>query len=307
MLNKNLTALKAELLLLLITLVWGATFTFTKLGFQDSSVFFYIFIRFCLAFIFTFIFWGRHLFTISKENLKNGMMLGFLFACGFATQTLGLNYTTATKSAFITGMAVVLTPLAYKIVIKRKINLWQQVGIIITFLGLWLFSNPKTDNINIGDLLTLISTFFWAFYLTYMDVFTKDIKTFDKTIQLVFLQFIFAIAAGLIGTLFFDRGQFRFHLTGNLALSLIYNGIIASVFLTIIHTSVQKFTTPIKAALIFSLEPVFAAIIAILALNEMMNHREINGASILLAGVIISELGEYTFDKIKSFALKIKK
>lgn len=291
---------KAETLLVFVTLVWGATFTFTKLGLQDSSVFFYIFIRFIIAFLVSFMFWGKHLLTIEKWSLKNGLVLGLLFGGGFLTQTLGLKYTTVTKCAFITGMAVVLTPLAFKLIIKKKISFWQWIGVAVSIIGLWIFTNPKIDNMNIGDVFTLISTFFWGFYLTYMDVFTKKAKNFSHTIQLVFMQFIVAAPFGLIGYLLFETGSFKFNITWNLVISLLFNGIIASVFLTIIHTSVQKFTTPVKAALIFTLEPVFATAIAFFALNEIMSSREVVGGSILFSAIIISEVGDYFANKFKS-------
>ena len=295
---------KAESLLLVVTVIWGATFTFTKLGLEDSSVYFYIFIRFMIALTLSMLIWGKYLFRIDKQTLKNGLVLGALFAGGFITQTVGLKYTTVTKSAFITGMAVVLTPFAFKILIKKKIKIWQTLGVIITACGLWLFTNPKLDNINPGDVLTLVSTFFWAFYITYIDIFTRNITKFENTIQLVFMQFIVAAPVALLGHLLLDTGNFRFNITPNLIVSLLYNGIIASIFLTLIHTSVQKYSTPVKAALIFSLEPVFATIVAIFALNEFLGGREMSGAAILLFGVIVSEVGENVYNSVRRMLIK---
>ena len=93
--------------------------------------------------------------------------------------------------------------------------------------------------------------------------------------------------------------NFKFHLTSNLILALAYNGILASIILTIIHTSVQKYTTPIKAALIFTTDPVFATILAMIIISEIITFREITGGIIILSAVIISELGEYWFGRTK--------
>jgi drug/metabolite transporter (DMT)-like permease len=246
----------------------------------------------------TSIIWWKYLFTINKDILRSGLILGLLFTGGFMLQTIGLKYTSVTKSAFITGMAVVFTPFAFKLIIRKKLKMAQIIGVAIAFSGLWLFTRPSIDSINLGDVLTLLSAIFWAFYITYMDVFTKDLTKFENTIQLVILQFAVATPAGLIGHFLFDASNFKFVLSPNLVTAFLYNGILASVFLTIIHTSVQKYSNPVKAALIFSLEPVFASIFAILIINETFAEIEIIGAIILFAGVIISETGDYLFRKI---------
>jgi len=281
-------------------MIWGATFTFTKLGLEVTSVFFFLFLRFSLALILSTAIWGKYLFPIEGITLKQGLILGILFSGGFILQTMGLSHTTVTKSAFITGMAVVLTPFAFKLIIKKKIKIYQTFGVVIAAVGLWLFTNPTGEDLNIGDILTLLSAFFWAFYITLMDVFTKDIKTFDKTIQLVILQFFVAMPTGLLGFLLFEADSFNFMLTPNLITALLYNGIIASIFLTLIHTSVQKYSNPVKAALIFSLEPVFAALVAYFTFNESLTNFELFGAAILFLGVLFSETGEYVVLKIRS-------
>jgi len=286
---------KAELLLVLVTLIWGATFTFTKLGLESSSVFIFLFIRFSIALSISLLLWGKYFFRTDRNTLKSGFILGLLFSGGFILQTAGLNLTSVTKSAFITGMAVVLTPLAYKLIIRKKIRIFQTIGIVIAAGGLWIFTNPSWDNINFGDMLTLLSAFFWAFYITYMDVFTKNITKFENTIQLVMMQFAIAIPISLIGYLIFESGEFKLQLTNNLLVAFIYNGIIASIFLTLIHTSVQKYSNPVKAALIFSLEPIFASVIAMFTLNEGFTTLEAIGALILFSGVLFSETAEYLF------------
>lgn len=292
---------KAELLLLIVTMIWGATFTFTKLGLEVTTVFFFLFLRFSLALTLSLAIWGKYLIPMERKILNQGLILGMLFSGGFILQTMGLSLTTVTKSAFITGIAVVLTPFAFKLIIKKKIKIYQTCGVVIAAVGLWLFTNPVGDALNIGDILTLMSAFFWAFYITLMDVYTKEIKTFNRTIQLVILQFIVAMPTGLLGFLLFEADSFKFMLTPNLIIALLYNGIIASIFLTLIHTSVQKYSNPVKAALIFSLEPVFAALVAYFTFNESLTNFELFGAAILFSGVIFSEIGEYIVFKIRSW------
>lgn len=292
-------AWKAELLLFFVTFIWGGTFIFTKIGLQDTTPELYVTIRFSIALILALIIFGNKFRNIKKEIIIQGLTLGLIFGGGFVLQTEGLKLTSVTKSAFITGMSVVFTPFVFKLIRKTKVQFWSKIGVIIAFIGLWLFTNPKIDSINFGDLITLISTLFWAFYIVLMDVFTKDKENINETVQLVILQLIGTITVAFISHLILYKSNFNLNLSTNMIISLAYNGILASFILTFIHTSFQRYTTPVKAALIFSLEPVVASIAAVLALNEILNGREYIGAIILFIGVMTSETGEFISNKLK--------
>lgn len=282
---------KAELSLLLVTFLWGGTFLFTKLGLDDCTPSTFIIMRFMIALSLSMIFFGRRLKGINRETLIQGIILGLLFGGGFVLQTYGLKFTSVSKTAFITGMTVPITPFVFKLIQKTKIQLWSKIGVVVATIGLFIFTKPDFDNINLGDFLTLLSTFFWAFYITFMDKFTKGSRDNNKTHQLVILQFVAAMLPASLTLLFLELQDFRFHLSVNLISALAFNGILASFLVTIIHTSVQRYTTPIKAALIFSLEPIVANGLAIIFINEILSGREYSGAAILFSGLLISELG----------------
>jgi drug/metabolite transporter (DMT)-like permease len=282
---------KAELALLLVTFLWGGTFLFTKLGLDDCTPSTFILMRFMIALSLSMIFFGRKLKGINRETLIQGIILGLLFGGGFVLQTYGLKFTSVSKTAFITGMTVPITPFVFKLIQKTKIQLWSKIGVVVATIGLYVFTKPDFDNINLGDFLTLLSTFFWAFYITFMDKFTKGSRDNNKTHQLVILQFVAAMLPAALTLLFLELQDFRFNLSVNLISALAFNGILASFLVTIIHTSVQRYTTPVKAALIFSLEPIVANGFAIIFINEILSGREYSGAAILFSGLLISELG----------------
>lgn len=292
-------AWKAELALFSVTSIWGGTFIFTKLGLQDCPPSLYLIFRFGFAFILSFIFFGRHLLNITRKDLKHGIILGLFFGAGFVLQTYGLKYTSVSKSAFITGLSVVLTPFVFWIVERKSIAVWQKIGVLVAFIGLWIFTKPTFDNVNIGDVMTFFSTFFWALYITYMDVFTRGTDKFSFTAQIVMAQFIGATPVALISLVFFDFQGFYFNPTSQLFVSLAYNSILASFVLTFIHTGFQKYTTPVKAALIFSLEPILASFNAYVFLHERLISRELIGAAVLMGGILISEAGEFTYKNIR--------
>lgn len=293
---KTVKPIYAEMMLLFMTGIWGATFLFTKIGLENAPPFLYIVFRFLIALSLTLIFFGKSLRGINKKTFKSGMILGLLFSGGFILQTYGLEFTSITKSAFITGLTVVITPFVFKIINrKQKVKLWSKIGVIIASVGLWIFTDPNIDNLNLGDILTLFSTFFWALYINFMDIFTKGNDSFKETSQLVGLQFLFAIPLPLIAFLIFELDGLQVNFNNDLITSLAFNGILASFVLTFIHTTFQRYSTPVKAALIFSLEPVFAAFIAAVFISEILNAYEYFGASLLMLGVLISELGGLLF------------
>ena len=292
-------AWKAEFFLFLVTFIWGATFLFTKIGLEDCPPSLYIIFRFLIALALSFALFGKYILSVNKKTFIQGCLLGLMFGAGFVFQTYGLKYTTVSKSAFITGMAVPLVPFVFWFVERKKIKLWSKVGVFVATVGLWLFTNPQLDNINLGDILTLISTIFWALYITYMDVFTRNRTEFSETAQLVMLQFIAATPLSLLTFLAIDFSDFQVVFTKSLIISLAFNSIMASFFVTFIHTSIQKYTTPVKAALIFSLEPVVAGLIAYIVLSEVFTIREYIGGAVLLSGVLISELFPYWFKTVE--------
>jgi drug/metabolite transporter (DMT)-like permease len=297
--SKKVTHWKAEFMLFLMTLIWGATFLFTKLGLESCPPFLYVIFRFTIALSLVLIFFHKYMNNIDRVTWISGAVLGLLFGGGFVLQTVGLGMTGVTNSAFITGLTVVLTPFAFKLISKDKLMFWPKLGVIIAFIGLYIFTNPDLDNLNTGDILTLISTGFWAVYITLMDSYTKNYDSQRQTMQLVAIQFLFALPIPIIGFLSFELPSLEVDFTKDLLMSLAFNAVLASFVLTIIHTTYQRYTTPVKAALIFSLEPIFASVFAAIFLSEILSTLELIGATILMFGVLTSELGKFIFNKLK--------
>jgi drug/metabolite transporter (DMT)-like permease len=287
----------------MITFIWGGTFFFTKAGLDFAPPSVYVFMRFMIALIISLMIFGKNLKVLTRKKVIHGLILGAIFGGGFVFQTYGLKFTSISNSAFITGITVPVVPFVFWLVEKKKVKFWSKVGVVIASAGLWMFTDPDFDKINIGDVLTLVSVFFWAFYITYMDVFTRGSDDFKLTSALVILQFVAAAPIALITVLLIDLDNFFLDFTGDLAISLAYNAIMASLIVTMIHTSVQKYSTPIKAALIFALEPVIATIVAVLFAHELISTQQFMGAVIMIIGVLASETGAFITHAIKAKAL----
>lgn len=284
---------KAELLLFLTATIWAGTFPIVKISMVTVPPFYFVAIRFLIgAVLFSLIFFRKLKFT-SPGILKAGMLLGFFQVLGFSTQTIGMIYTTASNSALITGITILIIPFAQYAVVKKKVQLENWIGVVIVLAGLYLLTQPEVSGLNIGDLFTLICTFAWAFYIIYVDVYTNkyDILT------LIFIQLWFVVfAAGGMGLVFEDLSAIRF--TQNEILSFLYMGVMATFITTILLNRYQKETTPIRASIIYTWEQPAAVMLAVITINEHFSPWQFVGGAIMVAGILFSETYGYFRGKI---------
>jgi drug/metabolite transporter (DMT)-like permease len=288
-----------ETLLMLNTLIWGATFVIIKSALTDISPLLFISIRFLFATIILLPFAFKIFRNISKGTLLGGLLLGSLYFVGFSTQTIGLNYTTATKSAFITGTFIIFTPF-FQILIERKPPSKGVIaGVFLALTGL-IFLTSKGDsllgvfseinqNFNIGDFFTLICAIVFSLYLVYLDIISKK----SDYEPLVFLQISVTGVCGILFSLLFtvwEVEKIHFNLNYNLLFAILYTSVLATVVTTTVQTMYQKFVTPSIAGIILSFEPIFAAVFAFFMLNEKISNFGLIGCLLIFCGLIISEI-----------------
>ncbi|MCX8107107.1 MAG: DMT family transporter [Ignavibacterium album] len=287
--------------LLLNTIIWGGTFALIKNALTDISPLLFLGIRFIIAAAILFPF----IYKIVKQTDRNtfiaGSVLGLFYFFGFATQTIGLNYTTATKSGFITGTFVVIIPILQTIIEKKKPKWYNIVSIIFVMIGL-IFLSSSGDNLlqfinelgsdfNIGDFLTLICAVLFAFQVVYVDVFTKK---YDY-MPMVFIQLLITGIGGFLGSIFLSSIGLeivKFNLTTNLIFALVYTSVFASIIATIIQLRYQKVVSPTKAGIIYSFEPIMAAILAFFIVGEKISKFGMFGGVFIVIGLLLSEFLE---------------
>jgi len=288
-----------ETALFSMTIIWGATFALMKDAFSDISPTLFVGIRFTLATLLIIPFTFNRLKLINKQTFIAGAILGVFYFSGFATQTIGLNLTSATKSGFITGTFVVFIPILQLIIERRKPQWFNLISIVLVLIGLLMLSSGGNNVINflhklgsdfnLGDLLTLICAVLFAFQVVYVDVFTKK---YDY-LPMVFVQLMITGVGGFLLTLIFSAASLetvRFTLTGNLIFAVLYTSIFASVLATIIQLKYQKVVSPTKAGIIYSIEPIFAATFAYFLLNEKISNFGLIGCVLIFSGLILSEI-----------------
>jgi drug/metabolite transporter (DMT)-like permease len=288
--NTDKIKYKAEFLLLFVSLNWGISFPVIKIMLDYISPQALVFYRFTLT-LFVFIIMYPKIFgEISWRDLKYGLILGIFIYIGFITQTIGLAETTAQKSAFITGIYVVILPFAQYFIIKKIPKAANIAGVVLVTIGLFFLTQVRDVDVNIGDILTLICALFFAIHIVYLDVFLNEKKADYKA--LVLGQFIVMAVFGFISMVGYEvilTNEYNFVLNTTSVLSLLYTALACTLLAWIIINKYQKYTTPVKAGIIYSMEVVFAAFSAYLIINEVLEFEQIIGALIMLAGMAVSE------------------
>jgi drug/metabolite transporter (DMT)-like permease len=281
------TRSRAEAALLATTLVWGGTFAIVKIGMRDISPLLLIAIRFLIGGGLMLALVGRRIFPVPGQAVLKGSILAAFLFLGFVTQNIGLTITTASKSAFITGMMVIFVPLLQVVIERRPPKPGNVLGVAIVTLGLWFLTSPGGQAFNTGDALTLLCSVLFAVYIVYLDVISKEMTTE----QLVVIQMTATGLMALAATVLFETP--RFVPSAAAIGSLLYLTFLATVVTTYVQTRYQKDTTPTRAVVIFSIEPVIATVIAYFLLGETLGTLGMLGGALIIAGVLVSEFADH--------------
>jgi drug/metabolite transporter (DMT)-like permease len=280
---------KADFSLLLVTIVWGSSFILMKNILSDVSSFAYLSLRFSIASIFMAIIFYKYLPKLNKKVLFYGGVVGVFLFAGMALQVVGLNYTTASKSAFITGLYVVLVPIFSSIILRKFPDISSIIGVALAFGGLILLTNSDGGKVNLGDVLTIISAICFTFQIIFIDKFTNQ----ESPILIAVIQVAVTALLSTFVWLFIDFKPVNY--SSNLIMVLLITGLLGTAGAFTIQTVVQKYTSPTHTVLIFSAEPVFGALFASIipgtnGLTEVLTISAKVGSVLILGGILISEL-----------------
>src|SRR6056297_2166921 len=279
--------IKADLSLLFIVIIWGTTFPLMKIALENVSPFHFISLRFIIAFIILTAILNTKLKNISYRTIKIGSFLGLWLFFGFAFQIYGLQFTTASRSGFITGLSVIIVPVLSIFILKDKPSLSSWMGVLLALVGMYFLTGFSEIGFNIGDLYT----FFCAVSIAMQIVFLSKYIIKEDPLVITWLQITTVMVLGTIIS-FFESASGT--LTINNYAVIIYTGIFATALAIFVQSRAQQFTTSTHAGLIFSLEPVFGAIFSFLILNERLSTMGMIGAVLIFSGIILSEIGNKT-------------
>ncbi|MGE5429804.1 MAG: DMT family transporter [Syntrophomonadaceae bacterium] len=283
------------------TIIWGGTFVIVKNSLNDISSMLFVGIRFLIASLILLPFAYKELKKLDRKSAAMGILVGVFLFLGFSTQTVGLNFTTATKSGFITGSLVMFTPLLQLIIEKRKPTFGAMFGSFLVLMGLVFLSVRDTSiwnlfyelgsNFNFGDVMTLLCAVFFAMQIVFLDRASRRMNF--KALTFLQLSITSMLALTLAAALSVSGIEpMRAEFTGSLLGGLAYTAFLATFVTMTVQTRFQKEVSPTKAGIIYSFEPLFAAVFAFFALGEGFTLFSFIGCALIFSGLLASELLE---------------
>ncbi|WP_206811012.1 DMT family transporter [Paradesulfitobacterium ferrireducens] len=274
----------ADLSLIGVTLVWGATFVVVKRAITDLPPFPFLAIRFGLAFLSLLPFVWLQRRHLNKRTVFQGLALGIFLFAGYAWQTIGLQYTTASNAGFITGMSVVLVPALVTVSTKSLPRPGMMLGIASAAIGLALLSLGEGYVLNRGDAMVLLCAFSFALHIFLVGRYAPEGNaTVLAAVQILAVSILSAGAS-------FILPQPPLIFSGSAWFGLLLTAIPATSLAFFLQTKMQQFTTPTHTAIIFSSEPVFSAVFAYFLAGEVLSDRGLLGAALVLSGMLLAEL-----------------
>lgn len=279
----------AESGLLLIGILWGMGFVTVKIGLNAGmNTFYLMWLRFLGSFVLLSILFRKKIKKVSKDDLKAGVILGIIQYFGYVFQTYGAAHTTVGKNAFFTAINVIIVPYIFWILNKKRPDIFSFSASIICMIGVGIMSldgNLSFTHLNKGDVMTIISAFFFALQVAYTGYFGRKVHPMN----LVLLQM-------LVGGLMFAGTQFAtsglrevIPLRGETLMAIIYAVVFSTAIPMLLQIYCQRLTTATRASILMSTESMFAPIFAFLVLGEMMTLRVALGAVFILFSVVVSE------------------
>ena len=280
--NKKITA---QIGLLFVTIIWGITFVIIKAALNDAPPFSFAALRFGLATLITLLIVNKNIITITKNEIIGGILCGFLLFLGYAFQNFGLMNTTATKSAFITSVSVLIVPLLLVAMDIQKVKLRIWLAVVLATLGLYLLILPG-GGINIGDVITFGCAVSFALHIIAQDNY---LKKEIRLLPFICIQLAFVTLISFIHAQVFEPEAIIW--STRLTYAIIITGIFATLIALLIMVWAQKILNPSETALIFAMEPVAAALFAMVFAGEILGLLGWIGGGFVCLAVVYGKSG----------------
>jgi len=271
-------------MLLITAIVWGSGFVVTAIALEYLTAFQVMAGRFVLATLLLSILFGYKFKKFNKSIVWKGALLGTFLYIGFALQTVGLQYTTPSKNAFLTAVNVVIVPIIAYFIYKRRIDRYEIIGSVLAIIGIGFLSLKGSMTINIGDALSLACAVAFAFDIFYTNKFVKK----EDALSLTIMQFITASLLSVLTVAI--QGDIPAALEKEAWYSIIYLALFSTTIAYVFQNLAMQYTTATKAAIILSMESFFGMLLSVIFLHELLTGRMIIGATLILVAILIAEL-----------------
>ena len=281
--NKKLAA---QIGLLFVTIIWGFTFVLVKGALNDALPFSFATLRFGVATFLTLLIINKKINTLNKMELIGGIVCGVFLFLGYAFQNFGLMITTATKSAFITSISVLLVPILLVSLNLQKVQMRIWIAVLMATAGLYLLILPG-GGLNIGDIITFGCSISFAIHIITQDYY---IKKEVRLLPFINVQLAFVTIISLISAFFYEPDPIIW--SERLMGAIIITGVLATFTAFLIMIWAQKILNPSETAIIFSLEPLAASLFAMVFAGELLGLWGWIGGSLICIAVAYGETGQ---------------
>lgn len=274
----------AEAALVANTVVWGATFVMVKSALADVSPLLFLALRFTVATLCLLAIW-RPNWKGSLAEWGGGVLTGTFLFSGYLLQTLGLQFTSAAKSAFLTGLASVMVPLFAALVYKNRPLVSELLGILAATAGMGLMTlEGPIGSMGRGDVLTVLCAAAFAGHIVTLGHYSERMSFETLSVTQV------GTAAVWAGSLFWWAEPRRLAWRPEVVVAVLVTGLLATALAFTIQAWAQRYTTSTRTALIYTLEPVFAWLTSYWLVGEGLSKRAAAGAALILGGVVLVEM-----------------
>lgn len=274
---------KANILMVIVTMFWGLSYTFMVMGLDALSTYNIVALRCLIAFAVAGLIFYKKMMKINKETIIYATLQGFLLFAVFSLSLLGLKTTSASNAGFILSLTVVLVPIFVSVLERQLPSRAVSFAVVMTMVGISILTLKSSFTFQIGDILVAIAAVCYAIYLIVNSKVTKNVDSIAFGVY----QLGFAGIFGAVFCLIYEVPQLPATTSGWVA--ILGLGIICSAFCFIGQTVVQQYTSPTHTGLIFSLEPIFAAMFALMFLGESLTMQLLIGGAFILAGNLVAQ------------------
>lgn len=279
-------SIAADLLLLGVAAIWGWTFVLVKEGVGEVGPFTFLSHRFGIAFVLLALLFHRHLQGVPRAVWARGIGIGLALFGGYALQTWGLVHTAATKSAFITGLSVVLVPLLGATAFRERVGGAAWFGAVVSAIGLGLIvfgTHLNISSFNVGDGLTALCAVSFAAQILLVSRFTRP----SNYLPILVAQI--GVVAGLSGVGWVVVEGAAWTISWVAWRSILVTAVLATALAYWLQNRFQPYSTAARAAIIYTGEPVFAGVFGVALLGERLSGGQWLGAGLILAAMLLAQ------------------
>ena len=268
--------------LILTTLLWGGSFLFTKIGLREIAPPMFVFLRFSLATLIMLIVFCRRLRLLDRTTLQRGMTVGFVLGLTNLTFVFGVNHTSISRAGVLNNLFVLFIPLITKIIWKDRIGRTNMAGIMIAAAGIWFLATGGGAGFNQGDLISTICALFIAAHIITVSKVLRD----DDVYLISMVQF--ATVAVMAGAAVLTTLPLPRTIPSSAALmTVVYGAVFPTIFCFTLQNAYQRYVTPTRAGLVYTLDPVWSLMAGVFILNESLNPVEWLGCGLIFLAALL--------------------